>query len=242
MIRVVVITLAVVMLAPMSAHGQATPEPLTAAEVCARYGDAAAAATPVTDPESAGDPIDVTTLEFDLLFLDAMIPHHELAIEMAVVVRDRSERSELLALADAIVQTQQAELDAMVGWRAGWYPDIPSLNQQQLIDGMNARLSENPGMGGGAGLVDMDPAHMVDQLVMLCQASEDLDIEFIDVMVAHHSSAVILSRESSSRATHRETMELAGAIASTQQFEIDQMLAWRADWFTGTPVPNLHGD
>lgn len=63
-----------------------------------------------------------TTEPFDLEFIDAMVPHHESAIAAAEIALDQSERSEVIAMAQAIVDSQQAEIDQMTAWRVAWYP------------------------------------------------------------------------------------------------------------------------
>ena len=50
--------------------------------------------------------------EFDKLFLEGMIKHHEGAIDMAEMVID-SKNSEVAALAKAIVETQRVEISTM---------------------------------------------------------------------------------------------------------------------------------
>lgn len=173
----------------------------------------------------------MTTLEFDVLFLDAMIPHHESAVLMAHVARDRAERPEIVELAETIIATQQAEIETMREWRKAWYPDVPALTQQQLIDGMTVRLSESPGGGGVADLEEMGREHMLPDLVELCGTTVDFDLAFIDLMLAHHSSEIVLGHEGANRAIHRATRELAMAIASSQQLEVDQLLTWREIWY-----------
>ncbi len=59
--------------------------------------------------------------EFDLRFINAMIPHHEGAVAMAEDLQAKSSRPELLTLADEIITSQQAEIDQMAQWRQEWY-------------------------------------------------------------------------------------------------------------------------
>jgi uncharacterized protein (DUF305 family) len=53
-----------------------------------------------------------TGSEFDRLFLEGMIKHHEGAIEMAQMVLD-SDNAEAAKLGKEIVRTQQAEINQM---------------------------------------------------------------------------------------------------------------------------------
>lgn len=59
--------------------------------------------------------------EYDKRFIDAMIVHHEGAIEMAEDARSKSERPEILKLADDIITAQRSEIAQMRAWRADWY-------------------------------------------------------------------------------------------------------------------------
>jgi uncharacterized protein (DUF305 family) len=70
---------------------------------------------------AAGEP-------FDLAFIDAMIPHHQSALEAAQLLLESTERQELRQLGEAIITAQQREIDQMLAWRAAWYPDAPALS------------------------------------------------------------------------------------------------------------------
>jgi uncharacterized protein (DUF305 family) len=59
--------------------------------------------------------------EFDLRFLNAMIPHHEGALTMAQDVLSKSQRPEMKQLAENIITSQQKEIDRMKQWRQAWY-------------------------------------------------------------------------------------------------------------------------
>jgi uncharacterized protein (DUF305 family) len=60
---------------------------------------------------------------FDLAFIEAMIPHHEGAIEMAEVALENSENEEIRVLAEEIIAAQRAEIEQMEAWREEWYPE-----------------------------------------------------------------------------------------------------------------------
>lgn len=59
--------------------------------------------------------------QFDLRFLDAMIPHHEGALVMAKDVFSKSKRPDMKQLAQDILTSQQKEIDQMNQWRKAWY-------------------------------------------------------------------------------------------------------------------------
>ncbi|MFN6526794.1 DUF305 domain-containing protein [Nostoc sp. ChiSLP03a] len=59
--------------------------------------------------------------EFDLRFINAMIPHHEGAVTMAQDALSKSKRPEIKKLAQEIVKAQDIEIKQMQQWRKAWY-------------------------------------------------------------------------------------------------------------------------
>jgi len=224
------------LLATHVVSGQATPVPGTADEVCSPI----AGGTP--DPSSTPDAdVNLAELDFDLIFLEAMIPHIQNSIDMAIVVHERSGRAEITAFTEQELHNMQAQVDAMRQWRAEWYPDAPALSQVQLVQTMNMKLADSPGVGGVAGLEEMDASHRDADLAAVCSSSGDIELNYIDSVIAHNGSSIILARAAADRSTHREIRELVDGLIAMQQYEIDQLLAWRGDWFAGTPIPDHHG-
>ncbi|MCX6024215.1 MAG: DUF305 domain-containing protein [Chloroflexi bacterium] len=58
---------------------------------------------------------------FDCAFIDAMIPHHQSAIDAAKAAETRAQKPEIKELARAIMANQQREIDQMKQWRQTWY-------------------------------------------------------------------------------------------------------------------------
>jgi uncharacterized protein (DUF305 family) len=58
---------------------------------------------------------------FDEAFIDAMIPHHRSAIQMAQVASKKSKIPEIKELAENIVSAQKREIEQMKQWRKQWY-------------------------------------------------------------------------------------------------------------------------
>jgi uncharacterized protein (DUF305 family) len=58
---------------------------------------------------------------FDRFFIDAMIRHHEQAVEAANIVLAETERDEVRGLAEDIIEAQTREIEQLRDWRAEWY-------------------------------------------------------------------------------------------------------------------------
>ncbi|GAX38520.1 DUF305 domain-containing protein [Nodularia sp. NIES-3585] len=59
--------------------------------------------------------------EFDLRFINGMIPHHEGAVVMAQDALQKSQRPEMKELAQEIIKAQETEINQMKQWRQAWY-------------------------------------------------------------------------------------------------------------------------
>jgi uncharacterized protein (DUF305 family) len=72
-----------------------------------------------------GDETDIDELEnaddFDKEFIEQMIPHHQMAIMMANMLLNSTERKEMETLAQNIIKAQTKEINDMRSWHAEWY-------------------------------------------------------------------------------------------------------------------------
>ncbi|MEG4571254.1 DUF305 domain-containing protein [Microcoleus sp. N3A4] len=59
--------------------------------------------------------------QFDLRFINAMIPHHEGALVMAEDALKKSKRPEMKKLSQEILTSQKQEIEQMKQWRQAWY-------------------------------------------------------------------------------------------------------------------------
>jgi uncharacterized protein (DUF305 family) len=149
-------------------------------------------------------------------FLEAMIPHHESAIEMASVAKRRAEHREVRELAKRIVNTQRDEIR-----------QIERIHQR-LFD---QKILPNPDAHAGLGLSAQEAgmAHM-EPTAALADA-KPFDKAFIDEMVPHHQGAVRMARVALEETEDDETRSLAQAIVRTQSDEIAQRNNWRGAWY-----------
>lgn len=68
---------------------------------------------------------DIASLEnatdFDKAFLEAMIPHHQVALMMVQMLEVGTNRPEMIELAKNITVSQSKEIKDMRGWYTNWY-------------------------------------------------------------------------------------------------------------------------
>lgn len=71
-----------------------------------------------------GDQTDIERLEnaadFDREFVEEMIPHHQMAVMMAQMLKSGTNREEMKKLADDIISAQNKEIEMMRQWLTEW--------------------------------------------------------------------------------------------------------------------------
>lgn len=156
-----------------------------------------------------------SSMSFDQMFIAGMIPHHQSAIEMAKLAQQKAEHQEIKGLATSIITAQERENTQMRQWYRQWYgtDTIPTMSPEMMSSMM-------PGMGMSGMAASSDLAN-----------AKPFDKAFIDAMIPHHESAIMMARQAQQRAEHPELKTLAAEIIESQQAEIDQMKAWRQQWY-----------
>ena len=152
----------------------------------------------------------------DSMFIREMIPHHDDAIAMADLALTRAEHPELKQLAEQIKRNQTAENGQMRGWYRTWFDsDVPTGSSGRMGGGM---------MGGGM----MGGGSMsLDEL----GDSTPFDKAFIEQMIPHHQTGIMMARMAGNAAATSEIRDLAGSIIDSQSREIEQMQQWYQEWY-----------
>jgi uncharacterized protein (DUF305 family) len=144
----------------------------------------------------------------DAAFVDAMVPHHEGAVEMAEVALDKAEREEIRTLAREIIGSQRAEIEMFGQLRGG-------------LDGPTMEGMSEEEMNRSMGM--MDARDLAGQ--------QPFDRAFIDAMMPHHESAVAMAEVALEESENPEIRRIAEDIVSAQKREISQMKEWREEWY-----------
>lgn len=148
----------------------------------------------------------------DGAFVSQMIPHHESAIEMAQIAQERGQHPEIRQLAADITSSQGSEI--------------------QTLEGIYERLYGEPADGQHHGDMGMDESMMgMDMDMDSLETAQPFDREFIDQMIAHHQGAIRMAQAQLQDGKDQEARDLAMAIIDAQTAEIEQMNAWRTEWY-----------
>ncbi|WP_236794406.1 DUF305 domain-containing protein [Amycolatopsis sp. GM8] len=146
-------------------------------------------------PASAHNTADVT-------FAQAMIPHHQQAIEMAGLAASRSTNAKVKDLAGRIQSAQDPEIQQMQTWLAQW--------GESAMPGMN-----HGSMTGMMTDTDMEKLRQAGGLAF--------DTLFLQLMVQHHQGAIEMARTELAQGSSTDAKALAQRIIDGQTAEITEM-------------------
>ena len=148
----------------------------------------------------------------DVAFMQHMIVHHQQALDMAVLVKERTNTQELVDMAGRIEASQADEIAFMKGWLAERGEPV-----------------EDPAMKGHGAHMHHMMAGMAspEQMKALAAAKGvDFDRQFLTLMIAHHEGAVEMVEkllDEDGTAADPVLYQFVGDIDSEQTGEIERM-------------------
>lgn len=182
-------------------------------------------AAPIVQPGSPGEAskaltaaeaIRIANTSFsgdDVKFLQDMIPHHQQAVEMAALVRERTNTPEIVDVAGRITASQEDEIEFMQDW---------------LIDRGQATpaRSDYHGMHTAHHMAGMASPEDMAKLATL--SSTDFDRLFLKLMITHHDGALTMVDElldQPGAAYDPVLYEFTNDVTNDQESEIERMHA-----------------
>jgi uncharacterized protein (DUF305 family) len=151
---------------------------------------------------------------FDLQFIDTMTHHHDGAVEMSALARQKSSNEELKKFAQKIIDDQQREIALLKEWREKWFAGKPPAVNMEMPG-----MADSMKMMTGDGMKKLDAA-----------TGKEFDLMFLELMTEHHKGALVMAQDALSKAEHAEIKTLAGQIIKAQEAEIKQMSEWKSNW------------
>jgi uncharacterized protein (DUF305 family) len=139
----------------------------------------------------------------EVVFARDMIAHHEQAVEMALILRDRTRDSTLRDYALDIILTQQGQVGQMQGWLSSY--GVPL-------------VGVNPPMRGQGEMMGMAKRANVNALRTV--SVPQLEVRFLQLMITHHEGGVMMARDVLERTGRPEVRRLAQSVVDGQSGEI----------------------
>jgi uncharacterized protein (DUF305 family) len=146
-------------------------------------------------------------------FARDMMVHHAQAVQMAEIVRDRTQSDDVRILVSDISLTQQAQIGIMQGWLEAWGLSITGTEPAMAWMG-------HPMGGLMPGMATPEEISRLSQL-----PPDRADVLFLRLMIAHHEAAIPMARAILTRTDQPEVSQLAQSIVKAQKAEIENMKA-----------------
>ena len=147
----------------------------------------------------------------DVGFARDMMTHHAQAVDMATLLRDRTNDPGMRQLALDIMLTQQAQIGQMQGWLTLW--GYPLARTEPTISWM--------GMPTSGPMPGMATPEQLNQLRSL--KGIEAESLFLQLMIPHHRGGVVMGEAALARARRPEVRTLAQSIVDAQTSEIALM-------------------
>ncbi|UPT23132.1 DUF305 domain-containing protein [Thermobifida alba] len=155
----------------------------------------------------------------DAGFLRDMSAHHAQAVEMALIIYDKTEEPMLKTVAYDMAVTQQGQIGRMDGWLAAW--DLPMRGSQPPMTWM---AGHDHG-GGGGEVPDRMPGLATEEQMEALRAASGVEAEilFLELMIEHHRGGVDMAEAAVELAAEEKVVSLAQGMIDAQESEIDLM-------------------
>ncbi|WP_234437007.1 DUF305 domain-containing protein [Streptomyces maremycinicus] len=178
---------------------------------------AAGAITCSVAQDGGADTAPPTADSADAGFARDMAVHHQQAVEMSYIVRDRTADEEVRRLAYDIAQTQANQRGMLIGWLDLWglpkvssEPPMSWMGMGAMSDGEDGALM--PGMATNTELKKLGTLN-----------GKAAEVLFLRLMTAHHKGGIHMAEGCVDECTVGVEKRLARGMVEAQQSEIDLM-------------------
>ncbi|KQX53720.1 hypothetical protein ASE09_08500 [Streptomyces sp. Root66D1] len=177
----------------------------------------AGGAVTVASADREEAPSTPASLSADAGFARDMSVHHQQAVEMSFIVRDRTQDEEVRRLAYDIANTQANQRGMMLGWLDLWgLPKTESGVEPMTWMGMGG--SGDTGPLDGALMPGMATNAQLDQLRKA--GGREAEILYLQLMTAHHKGGVHMAEGCVQKCSVDIERNLAQGMVDAQQSEI----------------------
>ncbi|MEU5861685.1 DUF305 domain-containing protein [Nonomuraea sp. NPDC047529] len=156
-------------------------------------------------------------------FARDMQAHHAQAVQMALIIRDRTTDRQVRTLAYDIATTQQQQIGQMYAWLDMW--GLPQASLEPRMAWMRQGHQNMPGMGQRTAQMPAQMPGMAtrEQLKQLEQASgKEAETLFLRLMIPHHQGGVQMA-QAAQGSGQPQVKRMASSILAAQQAEIELM-------------------
>ena len=172
---------------------------------------------------AADSPVEGRPGRAEVRFLEGMIDHHQMALDMANDCLGKATTETVQTLCQDIITAQTAEITIMQTWLLDWYnvqyAPVP-MTEMEGMDHSTMQMDENAPV--------TDPPMMMGMMAGLARLEgQEYEVAFLESMIDHHDDAIHMSERILENApegvSHAELREMAQTIIADQTAEIEKM-------------------
>ncbi|WP_406015131.1 DUF305 domain-containing protein [Streptomyces sp. NBC_00984] len=182
---------------------------------------ATAPRTPAVDSADAG-------------FARDMAVHHQQAVEMSFIVRDRTQDEEVRRLAYDIANTQANQRGMLLGWLDLWELPKAAAGQEPMgwmaagheghsMEGMDGMAGTGTGYRPHDGSLMPGMATRTELGRLRSAKGREAEVLYLRLMTAHHKGGIDMARGCARLCTVKAEKRLARGMVEAQQSELDAM-------------------
>jgi len=171
-------------------------------------GGAASASAPASDSAEAG-------------FARDMAAHHQQAIDMSFIVRDRTQDAAVRTLAFDIINTQANQRGMLMGWLDQWGLTQASPAKPMAWMGHTYQAHDGSLMPGMATNADLDKLRGL--------TGRDAEVFYLQLMIEHHKGGVEMAQAYVDASANAVEKRLAQTMVNGQRSEIDLITGMLAE-------------
>ena len=163
--------------------------------------------------------------EAEIGFAQDMSVHHQQAIEMSFLIREKTDNQEIRGFAFDIINTQANQRGMMLGWLDLWQQPLSTTKTPMMwmMDDMSSmdHSQMTKSFIPGAYMPGMATS---GEMQTLAEATEaDAEQLFLELMIRHHQGGVMMADGVIKRSDNETVTRLAQTMVNGQQAEIDYM-------------------
>lgn len=178
-------------------------------------GGGITAAVAATDSSDSGST--PASSSADAGFARDMAVHHQQAVEMSYIVRDRTDNEEVRRLAYDIAQTQANQRGMLLGWLDLW--ELPKVPDGAPMEWMG--MGDMPPGKDGALMPGMATGAELERLGKL--SGKKAEVLYLQLMTRHHKGGVHMAQGCVDRCEVSAERRLARGMVESQESEISLM-------------------
>lgn len=147
------------------------------------------------------------TAKFEINFMKTLIDHHYSGVIIDQICVKRATHDPLRDLCAKEVKDQQMQINMMQSWLKKWY----GIDYEPRLDAQGKAIVQYvSSLGGG----------------------RTFEIGFMENLIPHHLSAIIMSESCVKRAYHDALKDMCENVISSQTMSIRMLNDWLCDWYS----------